>query len=206
MKNERPERWSSLPDIELYRDQVIAYMDRQHTMQNDDGHLTGSMINNYIKCGLLPHTNGKKYSREHVAYLTYICAIKQVMSVSDTDMLLKLRMKNNSVEEFYNEYCRKLDSTLNDVLTTVDGIDTDEYGEIAFDLAITAYTLKMVSERILDIFRAENEETAEENEALSKQNAKSDKKSGKSDGKAQKDGRKKNKSDAQIGDNIDETV
>ena len=66
---ERPADWDSLPDIELYRDQVLGYMKRQHSLQEEDVLLTGAMINNYIKSGLLPRTNGKKYTKEHLVFL-----------------------------------------------------------------------------------------------------------------------------------------
>ena len=63
LSSERPANWDSLPDIELYRDQVLNYMKRQHSLQPEDAQLTGAMINNYIKSGLLPRANGKNMQR-----------------------------------------------------------------------------------------------------------------------------------------------
>ncbi len=86
----RPEDWEQIPDIDLYMDQVISYMTRQHIgleLENEET-LTSAMINNYIKSGLLPRAKGKKkYNREHIGYLTAICLLKQVLSVGETGVL-----------------------------------------------------------------------------------------------------------------------
>ena len=42
-----------------------------------------TMVNNYTKSGLVPRADGKKYGREHLAYLTAICILKRVMSAKD---------------------------------------------------------------------------------------------------------------------------
>ena len=75
----RPNGWDDLPDIPLYMDQVVSYLSRQMAGFWEGDGLTSAMINNYIKDGLLERANGKKYGQEHLAYLTAICALKQVM-------------------------------------------------------------------------------------------------------------------------------
>ena len=72
LKNERPQEWESFPDIELYKDQLLGYMQRQRIWSKGDDALTGAMISNYIKMGLMPGPADKKYTREHIAYLTAI--------------------------------------------------------------------------------------------------------------------------------------
>lgn len=84
LENERPQEWENFPDIELYKDQLLSYMQRQGIWSKGDDALTGAMISNYIKMGLMPGPVDKKYTREHIAYLTAIQALKQVMSVADT--------------------------------------------------------------------------------------------------------------------------
>ncbi len=51
--------------------------------------LTNSMINNYVKKSVLPHPEKKKYSREHLAALTVICMLKQVLAIQDIGTLLQ---------------------------------------------------------------------------------------------------------------------
>ena len=50
--------------------------------------LTNSMINNYVKNGVLPHPEKKKYSRQHLAALITICMLKQVLTIPDIATLL----------------------------------------------------------------------------------------------------------------------
>ena len=47
LKESRPEEWDVIPDIDLYMDQVISYMTRQHIgleMDGDEENLTSAMI------------------------------------------------------------------------------------------------------------------------------------------------------------------
>ena len=83
----RPDGWDGLPDIPLYMDQVVGYLSRQMIPTGDSDTLTSAMINNYIKDGLVERANGKKYGQEHLAYLTAIAALKQVMSVREMKVL-----------------------------------------------------------------------------------------------------------------------
>lgn len=73
--------WALLPDLGLYMDQVVTLMDRAFAEPLPGGELTRSMVNNYVKAGLLPRPNGKKYDREHLARLLMILVLKQALSM-----------------------------------------------------------------------------------------------------------------------------
>ena len=63
-----------IPDIGLYMDQVTTLMDTRLAGSKrypDDKILTKTMINNYTKNHLLPPSDKKKYSREHVINIRY---------------------------------------------------------------------------------------------------------------------------------------
>ena len=81
LEGERPVDWEGFPDIGLYMDQLINYMPRQLIHYGEGEALTSAMVNNYIKDGAMPRAEGKRYSRTHLAYLTALCALKQVLSV-----------------------------------------------------------------------------------------------------------------------------
>lgn len=55
MKNYTFPRWNDLPEIELYMDQVITYMNDKlkDTYFYDEKFITKSMINNYVKTGIV---------------------------------------------------------------------------------------------------------------------------------------------------------
>ena len=86
LQTQRPVPWDQLPDFALYMDQVLSYMDRQVIRFDEDDGLTAAMVNNYTKSGLVPRAEGKKYNRDHLAYLTAICVLKHVMSTRDMDL------------------------------------------------------------------------------------------------------------------------
>ena len=88
LEQERPAAWNELPDISLYMDQIISYMPRQLIHFDDRDALTSAMVNNYIKDGLVPRAEGKRYSPAHLAYLTAVCALKKVLSVRDISNLI----------------------------------------------------------------------------------------------------------------------
>ena len=71
--------------------------------------LTPAMINNYIKDGLLERANGKKYGQEHLAYLTAIGALKQVMSVREMKVLTTVGREMRAPEKQYEYFCKYLD-------------------------------------------------------------------------------------------------
>ena len=72
LETQRPAEWDALPDLSLYMDQVIGYMPRQLIQYGEGEGLTSAMVNNYIKDGLLPRAEGKRYGKVHLAYLTAI--------------------------------------------------------------------------------------------------------------------------------------
>lgn len=74
-------QWELLPDIGLYMDQVITLMDRTFSPALPKGEMTKSMVNNYVKVGLIPRPVGKKYDREHLAMVLMICVLKQALSM-----------------------------------------------------------------------------------------------------------------------------
>ncbi len=152
LSTERPAEWNSLPDIELYRDQLLNYMKRQHSLQAEDAQLTGAMINNYIKSGLLPRANGKKYTKDHLVYLTAICSLKQVLSVGETDELLKLQPEISNAREFYEEYLSLIDGAYVDAARQLDSEFTEQQlASAALRLAISSHAQKLACQRILDI-------------------------------------------------------
>lgn len=159
----RPVQWNMLPDIEFYMDQVISYMTRQHIGLEDGELLTPAMVNNYIKHGLLPRASGKKYAREHIVYLTAICLLKQVLSIPDTGRLLKHHMNSHSTEEFYDNYLRILDESLNEVADNL-SVPQDEQAltDQILRLAISSYAQKLACQRLLKLLPGEEKTKKEE--------------------------------------------
>ena len=82
----------ALPDINLYMDQVITFMERElyPTKRHEENPiLTKTMINNYVKNNLLPPPEKKKYSKEHVLMLIFIYYYKGVIPMNEIHTLLQ---------------------------------------------------------------------------------------------------------------------
>ena len=80
-----------IPDIELYMDQVIKFMDDHFASlkrYEGDKMLTKAMINNYTKNKLLPSPEKKKYAKDHMLLLIFIYYFKNVLSIKDINSIL----------------------------------------------------------------------------------------------------------------------
>jgi len=113
-------RWNELPDIELYVDQVVSLLQKNLiTLMKDKENpvITASMINNYVKQGVLEAPVKKKYNRKHMAYLFVICIFKRLMSISEIGESINLIQKVYSPEDAYNLFCDELEKALKTNLT-----------------------------------------------------------------------------------------
>ena len=68
--------WEELPDFGLYMDQLVTYVARTFPGISGRLDLTPSMINNYVKVGLIEKPTGKKYSRDALAQLLMVSMMK----------------------------------------------------------------------------------------------------------------------------------
>ena len=107
--------YEELPDIPLYIDQVIQYINSilQPVMGSGAGDaLTRSMINNYVKAGLIPPPEGKLYTRSHVAYLLIVAAMKNVFSIPEIDQLFQIQRSTYNEAVAYDYFVTELDNAL----------------------------------------------------------------------------------------------
>jgi len=164
LEAERPVSWSEFPDIGLYKDQVISYMQRQLIHFEENGQITSAMLNNYIKDKLLPRADGKKYAREHLAGLTEICILKQVLTVRDTGLLLQEELAVNGHEAFYGKFREILDAALSATAGRIDAQwEADALSDMALRLAIASYCDKLAAERLIEIIRARSQAMEQKN-------------------------------------------
>ena len=172
MSRQRPVEWEAFPDIGLYMDQVVSYLPRQLIHYGESELLTSAMVNNYIKDGLLPRAEGKRYSRVHLGYLTAICVLKQVLSVKETKGLLAIGSQRKSTpEELYAYFCRQLDAALTETAESLDeNLTEDRLPALALGLALRRYADKLACQRVLDIIQMKYPQT--EREARGKEKSK----------------------------------
>ena len=110
----RPVSWEQIPDLGLYMDQVVTFITRVYEpLYGPDIHsyLSPSMINNYVKSMLIPRPSGKKYSREQIALLAMIVALKQTCSMEDIRRLLACQ-DAQGVEALYETFCLRFSQVI----------------------------------------------------------------------------------------------
>ena len=160
MERERPTPWEELPDLALYMDQIIAYMPRQLIRFGEGESLTSAMVNNYIKDGLVPRADGKRYGPVHLGYLTAVCALKKVLSVRDMGILIAAgEARDKTPEELYQYFCAALDRALTDTASSIDpAAQREDLARMALDLALRSYAAQLACARLLDILQPPEEE------------------------------------------------
>lgn len=122
-------RPDSIPNIDLYMDQITTFMDSQLSSAKryeDDKLLTKTMINNYAKNNLLPPPVKKKYSKEHVLTLIFIYYFKNILSISDIQSIL------NPITDKY--FAAGDDFNLTDIYEGVFGLAGDEVKNLMKDI------------------------------------------------------------------------
>lgn len=185
-----------IPSIELYMDQVTTFMDKQLSgtkRHEDDKILTKTMINNYSKNDLLPPSDKKKYSKDHIILLIYIYYMKNFLSISDIQNLLSpmtehffLKDEGITMSDIYSDifnleknYKIKLKENIFEVckLAEDEFPEDSEYLKTFAMIALLSYdiyTKKQLIERLLDSIADTTPTKAELKEAkeLSKQKKK----------------------------------
>ena len=102
-------RFEEIPDVGLYLEQVTKYVsDCLAPLENVS--ITGSMISNYVKRGLVANPVKKQYGREQIAYLLYIAVVKNALSLDNIGILLDMQQRTHEVKAAYDYFCEELEN------------------------------------------------------------------------------------------------
>ena len=98
--------WQELPELELYMDQVLSLVERylRGYPGFDERGLTASMVNNYVKQGVVPPPVKKRYGREHLATLVMLCLLKPVLPIASIHALLDAMLREQSLDACYDAF------------------------------------------------------------------------------------------------------
>lgn len=112
--------WEDIPDLGLYMDQVVTYIERVYRpFFGDKRIITPAMINNYVKSGLIRRPEKKKYEREHIAQLLIVRALKQAVPLENMRTLLESR----DTKALYGDFCEKKTAAEQVVLSQLESLD-----------------------------------------------------------------------------------
>lgn len=190
-----------IPNIDLYMDQVLSFLDdklnytRRNTSDGEEKIFTKTMINNYAKNDLLPSPVKKKYSKEHMMALIFIYYFKSFLSINDVQTLINPITDNYfegngsiKFEDIYDSILDKGEERIGllrkdiqdkykaslETFKEVEG-EEGEYLRLFLLISLLSYDVfikKMLIEQLIDEVR--NSETVKESE-----NTKTEKKKGK---------------------------
>lgn len=104
-------RYHELPDMGLYLDQTAKYIN-QSLQPLGFGELTGSMIRNYVKQGLVSNPIHKQYSANQIAHLLSIAVLKQVIPLEQIQNFFLFQQKVYADDVAYDYLCEELENIL----------------------------------------------------------------------------------------------
>lgn len=95
--------WEELPDLNLYMDQVISELNRYLTPILDT-EITKTMINSYVKLGIIDRPEKKKYQRKHLAELIVVSTMKLVFALDDIKLGITESLNDQTTADAYNHF------------------------------------------------------------------------------------------------------
>ena len=163
LESSKPPEWDALPDIGLYMDQVINYLERQIGSlfpPNKEGAITSSMINNYVKAHIIPRAQSKKYSQEHIALLLAAFVLKKALTTQDMGVLLA-KGEDSAIDDPYRSFYEHYRGTLLECGKTVAqemraSLEEEPFGgdslrPLALKLAVEASIRSLAAEMLLTL-------------------------------------------------------
>lgn len=105
-------RYQELPDMGLYLEQVVRYVNRSIAVNGSGGQITPSMVSNYVKAQIIPGPHKKTYGADSIAYLIFVAYVKAVISLEDIRILEQLQRQTYELSVAYNYFCEELENLL----------------------------------------------------------------------------------------------
>ncbi len=155
-------RWGELPGFDLYIDQVIGFLNESLAVfaQSGEPMITSSMVNNYVKQGILHAPVKKKYSREHLAKLVVICVGKRMFSLWQIGDSIAAMMRVFEVCDGYDIFCNEVEYAVRSAVSPTDfppkTLEDADTREIASMRALAgAFAHIALFDRLVAVRRAE---------------------------------------------------
>ena len=108
--------YQEIPDVGLYLEQTSKYIS-DYLAPVQDTPMTGSMISNYVKKGLIAKPIRKQYGREQIAQLIFIAVAKMVLSMDDVHLMLTVQKQTYPSQIAYDYFRTELQYVLGCVLS-----------------------------------------------------------------------------------------
>ncbi len=154
-------RYQEIPNVGLYLEQVTRYIGECFAPLMD-GLITASMISNYVKRGLVSNPVKKQYSREQIACLIYITAVKTVLTMEDIRLMFHIQRDICDVQIAYDYFCSTLENMLSAIsageeIPALPAGESEEKGMLHNTIVAVAHTV-CLRKRFAALQQAQNKE------------------------------------------------
>lgn len=154
-------RWDELPDIELYMDQVITFIENNILISSisfGERIITPSMVNNYVKLNLIPKPVKKRYGKTHLAYLIAISILKHVFTIQKVKDGISFQSTLSGEKDAYNLFCQEQEAAIRLLASQV--LPEGEYTtqttcvsteNLVIKMATLAFASKIIGEKTIEL-------------------------------------------------------
>ena len=104
-------RYAQIPDIGLYLEQVVSYVNSFLAPLGEPG-LTTSMVSNYVKQRLVPAPRKKLYAADHLARLMFIAVVKPVVPLDGLRLMFDIQGEGCPLPAAYDYFCDEFERML----------------------------------------------------------------------------------------------
>ena len=161
VKSVRLPHYAEIPNVGLFLDQTAKYIS-EALMPLQVGSLTGSMVSNYVKKGLISNPVRKQYDREQIAYLFFIAVAKSVLTLEEIQWMIRLQKASYSPETAYEYFRQELQNILFYVFglkSSIDQVGVDSTDEkIMLRNTIITIAHKIYLDKCFEALAQENAE------------------------------------------------
>ena len=136
--------------IEKYLSPLITL--EKHTL------LTSSMVNNYVKHGLIPAPVKKRYNQKHLAFLIAITLLKQVLTLPEIKKGILFQGATVGIREAYNLFCQEQERAIYVIAAQAQEKEVQAKSQepmgieyLAVKAATMSFATKMFSEKVIEL-------------------------------------------------------
>lgn len=150
-------RWTDLPQFDLYMDQVVQFINERITPAGM-GEITPTMVNNYVKKGIIDAPVKKKYTRGQLANIIVIAILKPVFSLDTIAAGIEYQLVNRESQQAYDAFILSFTSAVQrayaefggDLIVRTAQLEDTTVGQNAMvKLAINAVLQKLLVESMV---------------------------------------------------------
>jgi ribosome-binding ATPase YchF (GTP1/OBG family) len=151
--NSRLPLWNEFPDFELYMDQLVSLGNR-YLKNLQESEITASMVNSYVKKGLMHRPDKKKYDTTNVAELVVISLLKSIYSLETIKKCLQAVTKDTQTEQSYNYFAQLFNKTLAEISNNSFSFDFNYQDDLITStekFAVHAVIYKIIGEKAINL-------------------------------------------------------